>query len=398
MLKELAVTFYWLLRFGIDVVNAAHRGYVTQYVALGIVAVLIMYGISWYIRKVERSNRSSLGPMHDAIIGKRLRTIGFALIVASLAIMAATFLIIFALEVRNQYSILVLVFCQTLLPIALIFIGIFLLYRGRQYLARVDSAERLLDPRPPVVLLRPFQSDASGEDVISHGGVFAGDPAWYIYTFEEHLAAALRPIGPLVALGQPEEALAPVGASRLYETNETWKDSVVDLFRKARIVVLIFDTSSSVLWETVTALRMLKPRQLLILGVGRDTPREYEALSRMFKETTGRELPDLGSFGPAIKRQILEERSGIIFGEDWTPRILRLRAPFWRAFAGSWTGAHVHYGLEPVFRANGIAWRPFPVSALEVLCWLFFVIFVIGCLIALGGDLQHPRRNRQHLS
>jgi len=379
--------FASLLLVGMGVVTAAYRGNVTQYVALLIVVALFMSGISWYIRKVERSNRPSLGPMHHAIVGKRLRTIGFALIAAALALFAALELALAAAaanwsmvarEVLSQYSVLVILI-GLFLPIALIFVGVFLLYRSRQHVARVDSAERLRDPRPPVVLLRPFQSDASGEDVIS--------PAWYLYTFEEHLAAALRPIGPLVALGQPEEALAPVGASRFYETNETWKDSVVDLFRKARIVVLIFDISSSVLWETVTALRMLKPRQLLILGVGRDTPREYEALSRMFKETTGRELPDLGSFGPAIKRYILEERSGIIFGEDWTPRILRLRAPFWRAFAASWTGAHVHFGLEPVFRANGIAWRPYPVSTLDVLHWLTFVILCLAMLGALFNKL-----------
>jgi hypothetical protein len=344
--------------------------------AVFIVAGLIMFGINWYIRKVERSNRPSLGPAHDAMVGKRLRRIGFALIAAWLAIAVASWSMI-SLAVLSQYSVELGVL--SILSFPLTFIGVFLLYRSRQHLARVDAAERLRDPRPPVVLLRPFQSDASGEDVVS--------PVLYLHTFEEHLAAALRPIGPLVALGRPEEALPPAGASRFYATNQTWKDRVVDLFRRARVVVLIFDTSSSVLWETVTAFRMLKPQQLLILGVGRNTPREYEALSRMFKETIGRELPNLGNFGPAIRRQVFEERSGIIFGEGWTPQILRLRAPFWRAFAAGWTGAHVHFGLEPIFRANEIEWQPYPVSTLEILYWLMGVILCLSMLGALLGAL-----------
>jgi hypothetical protein len=107
------------------------------------------------------------------------------------------------------------------------FFGVFLWYRSRQHLAKFHSAERLHDPRPPVVLLRAFQLDGSAKDVVL---------PLYLMTFEERLAAALRPIGPLVALGQPEEALPPAGASRFHETQQTWKDRVVDLLKGARLV------------------------------------------------------------------------------------------------------------------------------------------------------------------
>lgn len=328
----------------------------------------------------------SRGPPHDAIVGQRLQRIGFALAAASLAIAAASLALPWGLEVLSPkllellieqwwYSWVIYLYG----PVG--FIGVFLWYRGRQHLARVDSAELLHDPRPPVVLLRAFQSDDSARAVLF---------PLYLKTFEEHLAAALRPIGPLVALGRPEETLPPPGASRFYEAHQTWKDRVVDLFKRARLVVLIFGTSSSVLWETTTAFQMLKPQQMLILGVGRNTPREYEALSRVFKEATGRELPDLRNLGRA-KRTGFEERSGITFGEGWTPLILRLRAPFWRRFASSWTGAHVHFGLEPIFRANGIEWHPYPVSKLEVLYWLIFVILclaMLGALVLQLGQLK----------
>src|SRR5262245_7370739 len=130
-----------------------------RYAEFFIVAVLIMSGIDWYIRKVERSSRPSLGPTHDAMVGKRLRRIGVALIAGSLAMMtitAATWSMVSS-AVLSQYSVALV--APVFLSIPLITIGVFLLYRGRQHLARVDSAERLRDPRPPVVLLRAFQSD-----------------------------------------------------------------------------------------------------------------------------------------------------------------------------------------------------------------------------------------------
>jgi hypothetical protein len=110
---------------------------------------------------------------------------------------------------------------------------------------------------------------------------------------------------------------------------------------------------------------MLKPQRLLILGVGRNTPREY------YRGSSKKQ--------PA---ESFEERSGITFGEGWTPRILRLRAPGWRRFASVWSGAHVHFGLEPIFRANGIDWHPYPVSKLEI---LYCLAFVILCLAMLGA-------------
>jgi hypothetical protein len=309
-------------------------------------------------------------PPHEAIVGHRLRRIGFALIAASLVALAGLFGLA-ALD--DQWAVWIQQWAFWIIQPVLL-VGVFLWYRSRQHLARVDSSERLHDPRPPVVLLRGFQSDASARAVLF---------PLYLFTFEEHLAAALQPIGPFVALGQPEEALPPPGASRFYETDQTWKDRVIDLFKRARLVVLIFGTSPALLWEAMTAFQMLKPQQLLILGVGRNTPREYEELSRILKETTGRELPNLQNFRRE-RRRGFEERSGITFGEGWRPRILRMRAPGWRSFASVWTGAHVHFGLEPVFRANGIEWHPYPVSALEVLYCLFFVIL---CLLMLGAFL-----------
>ena len=207
-----------------------------------------------------------------------------------------------------------------------------------------------------MLLLRPFQSDAlfSARTKQVNGG-FPETVWWNVVvgnstTLEECIAKTLRPIGPLVALGRPGEAFPPPGGARFHETDQTWKHRVLDLLRRARIVILIPGTSQALNWEIMTAFRELKPQQLVILGVGKDTPRQYDVLMLMFKEATGRWLPHPGHLGVARK-------TGITFDESWVPRILRLGAPRWRS-----AGARLHYGLEPVFRANGIKWHPLPLS------------------------------------
>ena len=225
-----------------------------------------------------------------------------------------------------------------------------------------------------MVLLRPFESDAT---VLGTGRWFAGGEGIYTrtlfagqYFIEQDFAAAVRPFGPLVAIGRPSEALPPPGAApRFRETDQTWKDRVVDLLRRARLVILVPGTSEPLHWEITTAFQELKPQQLLIM-VGSNTPREYEALSQIFKKATGRDFPDRWRLGRA-------EKTGITFDEGWTPRILRLRAPYWRRSSSPFASfADWHYGLEPVFRANGIEWHPLPLSKKDVMhiAWAVFII------------------------
>jgi hypothetical protein len=300
--------------------------------------------------------------LHDAIVARRLIWIGTPLVVLGS-----------------------FVWLRVDMPVgflggALGLFGMFLLFKGRRYLSRFESAKCLQDdPRPPVVLLRPFQLDACAVRLKKGLKVEFFEGA-LDKTYEEYLAESVRPIGPLIALAEPGQGLPPAGAARLHETHQTWKDRVVDLLRGARLVILIPGTSVALLWEMWTAFQELRPQQLVILDVGKDTPREYKALSLMFKEATGQELPAGRTMGRA-------GRSIITFDEGWTPRILRPRGLRWRCLdlvsflTGSRDGrlqaANLHYGLKPVFQANGIEWHPLPVSWEEVLRWGVFAAIIV---------------------
>jgi hypothetical protein len=69
-------------------------------------------------------------------------------------------------------------------------------------------------------------------------------------TFEEYFADALaRALGPLVALGSPEDYVAPEGAARLYAKDSDWMQHVGLLAQKASAIVVEVGASANLRWE-----------------------------------------------------------------------------------------------------------------------------------------------------
>lgn len=117
-------------------------------------------------------------------------------------------------------------------------------------------ADELLarDTRLPVLLLRSFARDHDEiAQPFSWSGISMLSPEFYMKrtgkTPEEHIAWRLAALGPVVALGRPEESLQPLGASRLYAPHDEWKDRFRSLISKAALIVMIVDDSDSLRWE-----------------------------------------------------------------------------------------------------------------------------------------------------
>ena len=69
-------------------------------------------------------------------------------------------------------------------------------------------------------------------------------------TFEEYFADALKgSIGPFVALGSPEDYMAPEGAARLYAKDTDWMEHVNVLARNAAAIVVEVGASANLRWE-----------------------------------------------------------------------------------------------------------------------------------------------------
>ncbi len=114
-------------------------------------------------------------------------------------------------------------------------------------------------PHPFTLYLRPFAStDHIGTEVERFVRMrpVAGGPTILAMgsdrlEFESILERALRPIGPLVALGAPLEHM---GAGRIRVDDSQWQDAIERLMEAARLIVLLPSSRPGTTWEVRTLL------------------------------------------------------------------------------------------------------------------------------------------------
>jgi hypothetical protein len=235
-------------------------------------------------------------------------------------------------------------------------IGLKLQLWGRRYSRR--SAESVLarDQRPPVVYLRPFNSDMEtttfGEAeglsdlIIGSFGAFwtGGWRRWERYpklvyliprlilsaprTEEEELSYALNWIGPTIAVAQPGEKLAPAGIPRLKLDPDNWQAEVGSLLRRARLVVVRCGSSRNssdgywptdrsegvsggIGWELSAAISEVHPDKLILLSPF--DALDYETFCDKTKNIFPKRLPPVADCRP----QSGTIRNVIWFDSDW---------------------------------------------------------------------------------
>ena len=105
---------------------------------------------------------------------------------------------------------------------------------------RLFAVEALNDTRAPILLLRSFSADnpwlrrKPGRSQAEYMNDILGA------RLEEAISAALNSMGPLVAIGQPNERSTVVGAIRVYAGEENWISLVRELMRESQLIVLQF--------------------------------------------------------------------------------------------------------------------------------------------------------------
>ena len=114
---------------------------------------------------------------------------------------------------------------------------------------RTPSGFELLarDNRPPVLWFRAFEDELLGGQE----------------RYEERIARNLKSLGPLIALGRPDEPEPQLGAARIYLSSEDWKPAVVWLMKRAGAVVFVVGRTSGLWWEIKKALDHV-PRERLL--------------------------------------------------------------------------------------------------------------------------------------
>lgn len=138
--------------------------------------------------------------------------------------------------------------------------GKYLLQRDRS--KRLPSVEEVLrkDPRPPVLYLRAFNQESQffivgykadyGKWAKSFHAAISKSDQKIGLTVEEYLSQDInRFLGPFIALGSPEDYIAPPGALRLYAKDEDWKAQFDTLARQASAIIVEVSKSENLRWE-----------------------------------------------------------------------------------------------------------------------------------------------------
>jgi hypothetical protein len=226
-------------------------------------------------------------------------------------------------------------------------------FRGRQVAARErnsSSESPLRDHRPDVLYLRSFGTDAS----TMRRKLMAG-----LSTEEEDLAEAVRPLGDLIAIGRPGEPLPLPGASRMYCSDDEWKDEVAARMREAPLVIIRAGHGDALLWECEQAFAALSPNRLVILVLNLKAA-DYDRFAREVRDALRISLPSLPRFSLLnaafdFRNNPSKVRPGfIVFSGGWRAGFVPLRLKIVK-FGYRDLATPFRRALERVFAANGVA-------------------------------------------
>jgi len=204
---------------------------------------------------------SDPGPLHPVRHPFRSKFLGYLLIFVSPPIAIYLFLKILAATGDERWWFLGGIF---------LFLATYgLITVGRKLSATVYSEAVANDPRPPVVYLRPFRADdrkiASAAQGTREGGVATERSTAYA-SRENTIRKALSGLGPFVAVGRPGEWLTHAGgATRLYLSDDNWKQVVESLVLTAAAVVLQPESTEGTLWEVELVAHTVDLRRVLLI-------------------------------------------------------------------------------------------------------------------------------------
>ena len=242
--------------------------------------------------------------------GKSLRrpfaskSLGVVAVIISSILPASIFItgsawLISAMSVRDIREFLFVVVAVGLSAILCISLWWRILLVGQQMMA-IDAIQKLqVDPRPPVVYLRPFSEDTRVASNIPLGkqiGIYAssGFQLWRRHASKEQLISKrLKHLGPFIAIGRPGDRLCPLGAARLYVSDDEWQEKVKLLIRHAEALIIVPDDSEGTLWELNTISRSIEPQRVLIIVPNPSIrPLGYAKVRRIIASTLNINIPE----------------------------------------------------------------------------------------------------------
>ena len=121
------------------------------------------------------------------------------------------------------------------------------LYKRTQRLLALRAQEvRAADQRPPVLLVRSFSDDnlPLERSFRMLRGLLREE-----LMFEEFLVDRLWTLGPVIAIGKPDDKISPLGAAREYVHGPNWQGRVNAVLDECSWVVGILGDGTGLIWE-----------------------------------------------------------------------------------------------------------------------------------------------------
>ncbi len=132
---------------------------------------------------------------------------------------------------------------------------------------------------------------------------------------EQRLVARMRKVGPVIAIGRPNEMLPALGAARFYVSHDRWQEKVSDVARVAQLVVWTTGVSEGLRWELSHLLKSLPPEKLILWA--HPNILDLDAFQR--DKEWSRFLDALGSLFPKPLPTSLGQTRFFAFGPDFEP-------------------------------------------------------------------------------
>jgi len=200
---------------------------------------------------------------------------------------------------------------------------------------------------------------------------------------EEQFAEVFNDIGPFIAIGKPGEKSPPFGASRLYITNDKWKQTVSILMKKAKLVVFRISSTSGYIWEVKKASTLLYPEKYIFL-IPNDI--DYNQFAREIELLFPTRMPKKPQSWPSAMGTIY----GIVsFSSNWDAQLLyptKINA-YRRRFFNPIVPV-LKTTLKPLYDQLGVNWIMPPINLATILSHLL-VFFMIISFITMVLHIIH---------
>jgi len=233
----------------------------------------------------------------------------------------------FTFVLYNLVHPLLLMLFWFLFIVSFVYVGNRCLNVSRRFLRVSLERAQAADPRPPVLFLRSFRNDPL--PLPAPKSTFAYKLFHYAErnkSLDHLLLEEGTALGPVVALGDPTDAVPPYGAARGYAGQRDWRRMVADLMQAAAAIVICIDDTDNLWWEVeqVSANGFLSKSLLLLHPKYEGSDQQKAGVVAKIERLCGRPLTKSLSVRPRpdLLGLWFDETAGLHIG--WTPRLSRV--------------------------------------------------------------------------